>query len=142
MDAPAVGDHVRVATDDHPEGVYRVVGTDGDLVLLEVGDADGRRCHTGRLASVASSDAVEQAEPPSRDGSPAEAFAGVAATGYWSVRAFLAELAARPVAAAAALALVVAGWLGEPALPLPEPVASLAVLAGALGLAAVGSGRL
>jgi hypothetical protein len=63
-------------------------------------------------------------------------------TGYWSVRAFLEELAARPLASLVAFAFVVAGTFGDSTVPLPEPVFGAAVVVGTLALAAVGSGRL
>jgi hypothetical protein len=39
---PAVYDHVELQDSDHPDGVYRVVGTtDETVTLLQVADADG-----------------------------------------------------------------------------------------------------
>lgn len=55
MPDPSPYDHYRPADADYPEGVYRVVGTgteDGDIRLLEVADADGRRVATGRVVAV------------------------------------------------------------------------------------------
>ena len=53
-DAPTPYDHYRPPdASDLSDGVYRVVGVaDGEVTLLAVADADGRRIHSGRLVSV------------------------------------------------------------------------------------------
>jgi hypothetical protein len=141
---PSVYDHVR-PTDDHPAGVYRVVGVGEERVtLLRVTDADGRRVHTGELRTVdrAAFAEFEPAENPDEGGSLLAAVAGAPSTAYWSLRAFGQQLAAHPIPAAVALALVAAGALGDAVVSLPNPVFGLLILAGSLGLAYVGSGAL
>jgi hypothetical protein len=68
---PSPYDHYRPVDADYPDGVYRVVGTggpgeDGEVRLLEVADADGRRVTTGRVLSVPREDLAgfEPAENP------------------------------------------------------------------------------
>ena len=146
MDSPAVFDHLRPtdATDDCPPGIYRVVGANDErIALLRVSDAAGRRAHTGEVITVPNHAlAFEAAENP--DGNrPARAlFVSLGGTIYWSFRTFAASLAARPFASALAFALLFAGWFGESVLPLSEAALAGLTLAGALGLAAIGSGRL
>lgn len=139
----AVGDHYRIGGGDTgadlPAGVYRVVGTPGeDVTLLRVGDADGRRVHTGAVHRVAAAElaAAESAAPP-KDGI-GTMLSAVATAAYWSSRVFVRELVGHPLATVAALSLVVAGRLTA----LPAGVRTVLVVAGALGLAYVGSGRL
>jgi hypothetical protein len=137
VDDPALSDHRRTGGPTHPPGTYRVVGTDERRVtLLRVADEAGRRVHTGEVVRVARADldAFAPAEAPPDDRSPA----GVVALGYWSVRAFAGELAARPRVTVAALTLVVVGSVG----PFSAPLAGSLVLAGSLLLAYVGGGRL
>lgn len=143
--SPASYDHLRAADADHPEGVYRVVGTGGDRVtLLRVGDADGRRIHTGETVTVerAAFDGFEPAPNPDGNRPLGRALVSGLETAYWSVRAFGQQLRAHPVAAAVAGLLVVAGGLGESYLPLPEVAFGALLLAGGLLLAYVGGGRL
>lgn len=71
MTDPSPYDHYRPVDADYPDAVYRVVGTgaddeDGELRLLEVADADGRRVTTGRVVSVPREDLAgfEPAENP------------------------------------------------------------------------------
>ncbi len=57
MSDPTPYDHYRPTDADYPDGVYRVVGTDangtdGEVRLLEVADADGNRVNTGRVVAV------------------------------------------------------------------------------------------
>lgn len=68
---PRPYDHYSPADADYHDGVYRVVGTggdggDGELRLLEVADADGRRVTTGRVLTVPREDLAgfEPAENP------------------------------------------------------------------------------
>lgn len=50
---PALYDHVAGDGDALAAGTFRVVGVDGDeVVLLRVADADGRRVNAGEVASV------------------------------------------------------------------------------------------
>lgn len=53
-DAPTsgVGAHYRPTTDATEPGVYRVVGAEGNVVLLRLTDGDGNRIHTGELVRV------------------------------------------------------------------------------------------
>jgi hypothetical protein len=137
VDTIALADHLRVDGSTHKPGIYRVVGVDERRVtLLRVGDDDGTRVSTGEVVRVEREalSAFAPAEPPSA-GRTATAPISFA---YWSLRAFLAELAARPWAGAIALALVVAGSVG----PVSSPLASGLVFAGIFLLAYVGSGRL
>lgn len=133
MTEPSVGDHLRPAGARDARGTYRVVGVDdGGVTLLRVGDGDGRRVHPGETIRVERSalTGFEPADPPAGGG------ASAAAVAYWSVRAFGAELAARPLPAVVGGALVAAGTA------VGAPLAGGLVLAGALLLAYVGSGRL
>lgn len=140
-----VRDHVRPTNGDYPDGIYRVVGTDDEAVtLLRVGDADGRRVNTGEIVAVSDSEleTFEPAENPDGNRPLGAAVASNAAMVYWRLRAFGQQLAARPLPAAVAGALVLAGVAGEGVVPVPEIVLTVSVLAGSLGLAFVGSGRL
>jgi hypothetical protein len=144
---PSPSDHLRPSEPDAdtPAGVYRVVGVDDETVtLLRVGDANGFRVVTGETYAVARTalDGFAPAETPDSRRSVGPALGDAMSTGYWSVRAFLEELAARPLASLAAFAFVVAGTFGDSTVPLPEPVFGAAVVVGTLALAAVGSGRL
>lgn len=141
---PSVHDHLRPTDGDVPDGVYRVVGTDEESVtLLRVGDADGTRVHTGEVRTVTREalDAFETAANPDGSRSVAAALLGVPAHLYWTLRAFARQLAASPLPAAVAIALVLAGAFGAGSLPLSETGLDALVVAGALGLALVGSGR-
>lgn len=60
----------------------------------------------------------------------------------WSIRVVGQQLAAHPGPATLAVALVLVGSLSERIVPLPEPVRTVLLLAGNLGFAFVGSGRL
>jgi hypothetical protein len=67
MTAPAPYDHYRSVGDDHPDGVYRVVGVGERVTLLYVGAADGTRVVDGRVIRVPPStfeSAFEPAENP------------------------------------------------------------------------------
>lgn len=145
MSSLSMRDHVRPTDGDYPDGIYRVVGTSEDaLTLLRVGDANGRRVNTGEIVTVRDDDleTFEPAENP--DGN--RPFDAVAASSlemlYWQLRAFGQQLAARPLPAAVAGALALIGFGGEGVVPLPEVALTLSLVAGGLGLALVGSGRL
>lgn len=145
MSAPSVHDHLRPIDADLPDGVYRVVGTaDATVTLLFVVDADGERIHSGEVRTVARGDldGFERVDRP--DGTRPVGRVGVSLleTAYWSVRAFVKQLAAHPLPSAAAAALVLAGSVGGRAASLPDPVFGVSILVGSLGLAYVGSGRL
>jgi len=48
----AVGEHYRPTTGTHRDGIYRVVGAGERVALLRVGNADGRRIHTGDVTHI------------------------------------------------------------------------------------------
>ena len=142
-------DHVRPTVGaldgEYEPGIYRVVGTDGDSVtLLRVGDSDGRRVSSGTVVGVSSDelDAFEPAENPDGNRPLGARLVSLPATVGWSFVAFGQQLAARPLPAAAALALFAVGLVGESALGLQEPLATVIALVGALALTLLGSGRL
>lgn len=139
----SVHDHVRIADDRHPPGVYRVVGVgDGTVTLLRVGDSDGRRVHTGELLTVDvdAFDSFEPAENPAENRGLTPGLASLPTVAYWSVRAFGRQLMDQPVPAAAAGTVLVVGFVGDAFLPLPDLVFGALILVGSLGLAYVGSG--
>lgn len=146
MDRSSMYDHVRLIDAGHPDGIYRVVGTNGEtVILLRVSDADGRRVHTGEVVSVPSEklDAFEPADNP--DGThtatvQASLLSALEIT-YWSVWAFGRQLAAHPIATALTLGLALAGVFGNQIMPLPDAVSPVLLFGGSLGLAYVGSGR-
>jgi hypothetical protein len=141
---PTASDHLSPSDADYPDGVYRVVGVPDDRVtLLRVGDADGRRVHTGELVVVARDDldGFEPAAPPTERRSPGAAVASAASTAYWSLRAFGRQLAANPVPAGVSTALFLGGVVGARLLPRADLATGALLLAGSLGLAYVGSGR-
>jgi hypothetical protein len=145
MTGPATSEHLRSTTADHPDGVYRVVGrTDEAVTLLRITDGDGRRAHTGQVTRV-DRDALDGFEPvadPDPARPPAVAIRSALTTAYWSIRAFVGQLAATPLPTAVALGLVAFGATGDAIVPLPDAAFGVAILAGSLGLAYVGSGRL
>ena len=143
--APSVYDHYRTTDDDYMDGVYRVVGIgDEEVTLLRVGKVDGRRINTGEVITVIQEelDGFEQAENPDGNRPIGEVLVSAPETAYWSVSAFLKELAARPVPTLVALGILLAGYFGEGVLPIPDLAFGALVLVGGLCLAYVGSGRL
>jgi hypothetical protein len=139
----SVYDHAR-PTDDHPAGIYRVVGTgDERVTLLRVADADGTRVHTGELLTVSETEfrAFETAENPDSNRSLGARLASVPETLYWQFRTFGDNLAANPLPAAVALAVLAFGAGGDAVVSLPELAFGAFIIAGSLGLAVVGSGR-
>lgn len=144
MPATDPGTHVTPASADAPDGVYRVVGAREDAVtLLRVGDADGRRVHTGELHAVSESAFAGFEPAPNPDGNRPlrTALTTRLSLPYWSLRAVLAQLSAHPIPAAVASAFVLAGAFGGRFVPLPDAAFGLSVLLGSLALASVGSGR-
>lgn len=140
---PHVGDHLRPAeaTASVDTGVYRVVGTTReDVALLRVGDADGRRVHTGDVATVARGDLrdFEAAENPDGNRSAGAAVSSTLRDLGWQLRAFWAGLRARPVASLGALALAVAGHQGDRFLSGPDPAFTLAYVVGVLAVVYLG----
>jgi len=145
MSGPAVYDHYRPTTGEYPDGIYRVVGTDEESVtLVRVGDVSGRRINSGDLLAVdrAALETFEPADNPDGNRSLGVALTGLAKTLYWTVRAFSEQLAAKPFRALLSIGLVLGGSLGDGLAGLPDSVGTGLVVAGALGLALVGSGRL
>ena len=147
MPSLSVSDHVAPADADHPDGVYRVVGTsDGTVTLLRVADGDGRRVHTGELLRV-DADALgsfERVGPPASTRSLGARAASAVEVGYWSLRAFGQQLRAHPRATVVLVAFVLVGLVGDIVSPLsiPDPVFGGLLFLGSLGLAYVGGGRL
>lgn len=87
-----VGAHYRPITGDYPPGVYRVVGTTDEIVLLRVTDGDGRRIHSGAVRSVVRDAVVTDFEPaadPDAGVHPIRAIRNALAGLYWSVRGSL-----------------------------------------------------
>ena len=137
-------DHLVTADTGHPDGIYRVVGRAEDgVVVLRVADAEGRRVHEGEVRRLDADelDGFEPAANPDGDRSALAAFSSPA-TLYWSVRAFVDQLRAHPVASLLSLAVLSVGTLGGAALPLGEAWLDGLLVLGGLGLAYVGSGRL
>ncbi|MFT4891928.1 MAG: hypothetical protein ACI9YT_002865 [Halobacteriales archaeon] len=62
-DGFGIGAHYRPTTDATDPGVYRVVGTSDDVVLLRLTDGEGGRIHTGELLRVPR-DALESSFEP------------------------------------------------------------------------------
>lgn len=87
-----IGEHYRPTDGDHTPGVYRVVGTTDGVTLLRVGDADGRRIHTGEVRCVESAtldSGFEAATDPDAGLSPTATLRNAAQGLYWSVRRLL-----------------------------------------------------
>ena len=145
MSNPAVYDHLRPTDGEVPDGIYRVVGTGADSVtLLRVGDAEARRVNTGDVRTVASDslDGFESAANPDGNRPAGAVLSGAARMLYWSVLAFGQQLLRRPLPTALALALVVAGAVGDSYVSAPDEVFGALLVLGALGLTLVGGGRL
>jgi len=145
MTAPSVYDHVRPTTADYQGGIYRVVGTDeSGVTLLRVSDADGRRANTGQVVTVEREalDEFEPAENPDERPSLLSGLASAPGTIYWTLRAFGGQVRQRPLQGSVALVVAAVGIVGEELLSLSPGVATALTLAGGLGLALVGSGRL
>lgn len=145
MTESAIYDHYRPAGGDYPQGIYRVVGTTEEAVtVLRVGDADGRRVHTGEVYTVPTAEftAFEAAENPDGSRPLGATLVSSLGMGYWGLRAFLGQLAANPGPATVALVLIAAGLFGEGMLSVPAFLRDVAVLVGALLFVYAGSGRL
>jgi hypothetical protein len=140
-----VYDHIRVSGTDQPDGIYRVVGVrDGGVTALKVADTDGRRIHTGEVVRLDQVTLDDVTSVPNPDGNRplVKTAASKLRMMYWSGRAFVHQLAAQPVPAAAAGGLVLVGLVGEQTGQLPEWGQGVLILVGGLSLAYVGSGRL
>ncbi|AAV47650.1 unknown [Haloarcula marismortui ATCC 43049] len=141
----AVGDHVRpteAGRDSRvPAGVYRVVGTDEDAVtLLVVGDAAGRRVHTGEIVTVACEelDTFELAENPDASRSLATRILSQLAGLRWSLWLFWRSIRSKPISGTTAITLLLVGTFGEGILPVSETVLTVLVLLGTLLLVYLG----
>lgn len=145
MEAPCVYDHYAPGNSDHSDGVYRVVGvTEDGVTLLQVGDADGKRVHTGKIVTVSYStfNSFAPVENPDENRPLGTTVASVPEMVYWSVRVFVQQLAAHPMMAALALVLIATGYLGGESLAFPDLALDLLILIGCLALAYIGTGRL
>jgi hypothetical protein len=145
MASLSVYDHLSPTDIDYPDGIYRVVGTSGEgVTLLRVADTDGRRINTGEIITVSYDDldGFDPAENPDGNRPLGSVLTSGVETVYWSVRIFVQQLAAHPLLTVLAFAFISAGYFGEVITPLPEVVLDILTIAGALGLAYIGSGRL
>lgn len=136
-----VGDHLRPVDADLPAGAYRVVGTPGDdVTLLRVGDAEGRRVHTGdvRRAPRDRLDGFEPAENPDRNRSVAAATVSRLEGFVWEGRMIGQAMRARPLQGAVVVTLVLVGVFGEGYLPGPGWLFTAMGVAGGLGIAYMG----
>ncbi|MFC7018537.1 MULTISPECIES: hypothetical protein [Haloarcula] len=146
-DGPAVGAHLRAAGDDGPAaplaaGVYRVVGTtETTVTLIEVGDGDGERVHTGRVVTVDRDglSALETVSNPDDDRSLRARFDGGIEGLRLSAGQFWRSLAARPLPSAAAFALFATGEVGSRVLTGYDVVFGVLILVGGLSLVYLGS---
>lgn len=143
--APTVSDHLRSTDSDDDEAVYRVVGSHADSVtLLRVSDGDGRRLHTGEVFTVPRDalDTFEAAKNPDGNRSAVTTLSAAGESVYWSLRTFVASLAASPALSTLGLALFVAGAFGRGRVPLPDELLLAVEIGGLLLLVLVGNGRL
>lgn len=141
---PEMAEYLQPTTTDHPDGIYRVVGTDESTVtLLRVGDAEGTRVHTGEIQQIDRTklDGFETADEPAGRGVVAT-LADVPELLYFQFVAFAGTLTDRPGATAVALVCLVAGLIGDQLAAVPRAAEVGLILVGSLGLAALGSGRL
>lgn len=75
-----------------PDATYRVVGTDGSVVLLRVTDGDGQRAYTGeveRVSEAAVREHLEATADPDAGLALRHRLRTVGSGLYWSVRRFL-----------------------------------------------------
>lgn len=145
MTHPNPYDHVKPVNADLSDGIYRVVGSDeGTVSLLRVADANGRRIHTGEVVTVPRDEfaAFTPAENPDGNRSLGTAFVSTLEMVYWSIRAFVQQLASNPLPTTVAIALVLIGLFGDRIISLPAVVFTGLVLLGSLSLASIGGGRL
>ena len=87
-----VNEHYRPTTDSHASGIYRVVGATGNVTLLRVTDAEGKRAFTGEVHRVSPptlDTEFEAADGPGSGFSPASIARNVSSSLYWSVRRLL-----------------------------------------------------
>jgi hypothetical protein len=142
MASPSVFDHVSSDETDHPDGIYRVVGTSDDgVTLLRVGDADGRRRNTGVLLTVGDDEfeRFDAAGNPDGNRPAGVAVTSAAMAAYWSGRILIGRLADRPRSVVVAVALVSLGVVGN-GTSVPDPVVDILLIGGVLVLAYAGRG--
>lgn len=83
------GAHYRTKTADYPAGVYRVVGSADEVVLLRLTDGDGQRRFSGRLVSVTGAElesCFERATNPDAGFTPRRSVRNALSGLFWSVR--------------------------------------------------------
>lgn len=137
MESIAVFDHLRLVDGELPPGVYRVVGTPaGDVTLLRVADAGGRRVHTGQVHTVPRIDLEGFAlgENPDENRALTAMLASQLDGFAWQFRTMGRTVVARPILGTGSLALVAVGLFGDPFLAIPDRVDTMLFLAGALSL--------
>lgn len=145
MKPPEPYDHLKPVDIDVPDGIYRVVGRDEETVtLLRVADEDKQRVHTGEVLSVdhAEFDGFAPTENPDGNRPPRDVLTAKLEMGYWSIRAFVQQLAANPLLTIVAFTLVIMGIFGDQVLSFPDFVFGGIIFLGSLTLAYIGSGRL
>jgi hypothetical protein len=145
MTSPTIYDHFFASDTDYRDGIYRVVGTGEErVILLRVGDADGQRVNTGKIITVSYGDLsnFESAENPDGNRSVGAAVRSQLEMIYWSLRAFVQQLAANPLLSLLAIAVILIGNFGEEIVPLPDAAYGVLIIIGVLGLTYAGSGRL
>ncbi|MFC6965250.1 hypothetical protein ACFQL7_28555 [Halocatena marina] len=146
MNHPKLYEHFKSEGFDVPDGIYRVVGRDGEatVTLLRVADVDERRAYTGEIVttSLEELESLTLTENPDGNLPLRTVLTSNVDMIYWSLRVFIQQLAANPFPTTVAVTLVAVGAFGEQIFSLPEIVFSSFVLLGSLGLAYVGSGRL
>lgn len=87
----AVGQHYRPVGEVADAGVYRVVGAGERVALLRVGEADGRRVHSGELRTVERSSVRTDFEPatdPDAGLSPVRGLRNYLSGLFWIVRRY------------------------------------------------------
>lgn len=145
MSSPDVYDHFEARDAEIPDGIYRVVGRDEDgVTLLQVGDIDGRRVHTGEvvIVSIEMFDDLSPARNPDGNRSLGDILTSKFERWYWSVRVFVQQLVRNPLPTSLAVLLVLGGVFGDQFVSLSDVVFGGFILIGSLGLAYIGSGRL
>jgi hypothetical protein len=133
---PTVYDHLRPTTATVPDGVYRVVGTDGKTVtLLHVADADGTRRSTGKLIRVEHADLEGFTAAANPDGNrPAGSrLRGALGMPRWAGQAYLEVIRDHPIRGGGTALLFVVGLFGGLLDVLPGLTGTVLVLVGGLG---------
>ncbi|KTG11573.1 hypothetical protein AUR64_03490 [Haloprofundus marisrubri] len=137
--------HYQSTAGNRSDGTYRVVGiSDESVTLLRITDADGKRVHTGQTVTVArdSLGDYEVVDNPDETFSFEGTVSSAVEALYWTSRVFAAQLLTHRLLSSIAVALVLIGFLGDEAVPLPDFASSILVLIGTLTLVYIGNGRL